>query len=58
MRTEKEIKSKIKEIIKDSNNFTISGSLSSDGGFYEETYSKSLSEKTLIEFKKWLLEEK
>ncbi len=60
MRTEKEIKSKIKEIVGDSENFTTDnfGSLEADSGYYEERYSESLSEITLIEFKKWLLGEK
>ena len=59
MRTEKEIKSKIKEIVGDSENFTTDnfGSFESDNGNYWERYSEYLSERTLIEFKNWLLEE-
>jgi len=58
MKTELEIKNKIKEIVGDCDNFTTNnfGSWESDYGDYSERYSEYLSERTLIEFKNWLLE--
>lgn len=55
-RTIKEIENKIKELVKDSDNFTSDnyGSEAGDNGYYEIYFSETASELTLIEFTNWL----
>ena len=58
MRTEKEIESRIKEIVSNADNFTSDnyGSEAADNGIYELFYSEFAAENTLNNFKNWLLE--
>ena len=58
MKTKEEIKKKIEEIVKDSDNFTSDnyGSESADNGIYEIYYSKFAASKTLNDFVEWIFE--
>jgi tryptophanyl-tRNA synthetase len=58
MKTKEEIKKKIKEIAKDSDNFTNDnyGSEAADNGIYEIYYSEILTENTLTEFVNWIFD--
>ena len=54
-RTDKEIRDKISELVKDDDNFISDnyGSESADNGIYEIYYSEYMTETTLTEFVKW-----
>jgi len=60
MKSKEEVEKKIKEIVKDSDNFTSDnyGSEAADNGFYEVNYSEWSSEETLKRFAEWLLDKK
>lgn len=59
-KTKKEILNKIEELSTDSDNFVIDnyGSEGADNGYFEITYSESLSKRTLLLFTEWLINEK
>lgn len=56
MKSEKEIKKKIAELVKDGDNFTSDnyGSEAADNGFAETYYSEYKTEETLTKFAEWL----
>jgi len=57
IRTEKEINKKIKDLLKNPDNYTYDnyGSESAENGIYEISFSKDSTDKTLRDFVDWLV---